>query len=243
MLFIIIQHLAIVIPSIGTIGLFARQIFTMYRRKGEPPVLKTRGAVIRWPRTYNLILRVFTRGREQEIRQMTADLAQLQTGESVLDVGCGSGTLALVAKERVGLTGCVSGIDPSREMIVYARRKATKANLSIDFQPGVIERLAIPSQSFDVVLCTWVIHHVPNDLKRQGLLEIARVLKPGGRLLLIDSNLNDLSLKEAGFSQIESGPIPFPRGLDFVRARKDQEGEQLSQGNDDLTVVKEASQA
>jgi ubiquinone/menaquinone biosynthesis C-methylase UbiE len=220
MLFIIIQHLALVIPSIGAIGLLGRQIFTLYRRKGEPPAPRTQGAVIRWPRTYDLILWVFTRGREQEVRQTTADLAQLHAGETVLDVGCGSGTLALVAKERVGITGRVSGIDPSREMIVQARRKARRADLSIDFQPGVIERLAFPDRSFDIVLCTWMIHHVPDDLKRQGVLEIARVLKPEGRLLLVDSNLNGLSLKEAGFSQIESGQLPFPQGLDFVLGRK-----------------------
>jgi ubiquinone/menaquinone biosynthesis C-methylase UbiE len=218
-------------------------LFILFRRKGEAPAPKTRGAVIRWPRTYDLILWVFTRGREQELRQTTADLAQLQRGETVLDVGCGSGTLALVAKERVGLTGQVVGIDPSREMIVQARRKATRRNLSIDFQLGVIERLTFPDQSFDVVLCTWMIHHVPDDLKCQGLLEIARVLKPGGRLLLIDSNLNSLSLKEAGFSHMESGQLPFPRGVDFVRARKDLAAENPSQENDDLTMGKEASQA
>jgi ubiquinone/menaquinone biosynthesis C-methylase UbiE len=194
-------------------------LFILFRRKGELPAPRTRGAVIRWPRTYDLILWVFTRGREQELRQTTADLAQLQRGETVLDVGCASGTLALVAQECVGLTGRVSGINLSREMIVQARRKAARAGLSINFQLGVIEQLAFPDQSFDVVLCTWMIHHVPDDLKRQGLLEIARVLKPGGRLLLVDSNLNSLSLKEAGFSQMESGQLPFPRGLGFVRTR------------------------
>lgn len=216
-------------------------LFILYRRKGEASAPRTRGAVIRWPRTYDLILWVFTRGREQELRQTIADLAQLQKGETVLDVGCGSGTLALIAKERVGPTGRVSGIDPSREMIVQARRKATRRNLSIDFQLGVIEQLAFPDQSFDIVLCTWMIHHIPDDLKRQGLLEIARVLKPGGCVLLVDSNLNSLSLKEAGFSQIETGQLPFPRGVDFVRVRKSLVGE--TQENDDLTMGKEASQA
>jgi ubiquinone/menaquinone biosynthesis C-methylase UbiE len=124
-------------------------LFILYRRKGEPPALRTRGAVIRWPRTYDLILWVFTGGREQELRQTTADLAQLHRGETVL---------ALVAQERVGLTGRVSGIDPSREMIVQARRKARRAGLSIDVQLGVIGRLAFPDQSFDVVLYTWMIH-------------------------------------------------------------------------------------
>jgi ubiquinone/menaquinone biosynthesis C-methylase UbiE len=217
--------------------------FIRSRSKGEPPAPRTRGAVIRWPRTYDLILWVFTRGREQELRQTIADLAQLQRGETVLDVGCGSGTLALVAKKGVGRAGRVVGIDPSREMIARARRKARKAGLSIDFQLGVIEQLTFPDQSFDVMLCTWMIHHVPDDLKRQGLLEIARVLKPGGRLLPVDSNLNSLALQEAGFSQTESGQLPFPRGVDFVKARKDLVGENSSREHDDLTLGKEISRA
>jgi ubiquinone/menaquinone biosynthesis C-methylase UbiE len=186
---------------------------------------------------------VFTLGREQELRQTIADLAQIQRGETVLDVGCGSGTLALVAKKGVGRAGRVVGIDPSQEMIAQACRKAMKAGLSIDFQIGVIERLTFPDQSFDVVLCTWMIHHVPDDLKRQGLLEIARVLKPGGRLLLVDSNLNSLALEEAGFSQMESGQLTFPRVVDFVRARKDLAGENPSPEHDDLTLGKEISRA
>ena len=221
MLLIIIQHLAIVVPSLGAIGLLIRQMFAMHRRKGEAPAPKTRGAVIRWPRVYNLILWVFMRGREAEIRQKIADLAQLRGGEAVLDVGCGSGTLALLARERVGATGRVCAIDPSREMIVYARRKANLRHLSIDFQRGIIEQLAFPEQSFDVVLCTWMIHHIPGDLQRRGLQEIARVLKPGGRLLLVDSNLRGLPLKEAGFTRLEDGQFQFPSGVDFVLAHTD----------------------
>ena len=154
------------------------------------------------------------------MRRTIADLAQLQPGEAVLDVGCGTGTLALEARERVGITGRVCGIDPSRQMITYARRKAARRNLSVDFQPGVVERLAFPDRSFDVVLCIWMIQHLPNDDKRHGLAEIVRVLKPGGRLLLVDSHLDGLPLKEGEFSQIESGAIPFGKDYGFVLVRK-----------------------
>jgi ubiquinone/menaquinone biosynthesis C-methylase UbiE len=191
------------------------------------PAPQMRGQVISWPRFYDLIIRFVTRGKEQAFRQMTADLARLQPGETVLDVGCGTGTLALVAKERIGKTGCVSGVEPSVRMIAYARRKAKRAGLSIDFQLGVIEELAFPEQSFDVVLCIWMIHHVPDDLKRRGLAEMARVLRPGGRLLVVDSNLHLLpSFEAVGFSQMETGGIPFPRGYDFALWRKSQGGEE-----------------
>ncbi|HLZ61309.1 MAG TPA: methyltransferase domain-containing protein [Ktedonosporobacter sp.] len=181
---------------------------------------RTRGIVIHWARAYDLILRFATGGREQELRQTFVELARLEPGEVVLDVGCGTGTLAMVAKERVGATGRVIGIDPSRQMIARARGKARRASLCIDFEPGVIEQLAFPDQSFDVVLCIWMIHHVPDEIKQQGLSEMARVLKPEGRLLIVDSSVDDLRLKEAGFSQMEAGVIPFRRPLGFTLERK-----------------------
>ena len=58
--------------------------------------------------------------------------------------------------------------------------------MPIEFQIGVIERLPFPDQTFDVVLSTLMMHHLPDPLKRQGLSEIARVLKPGGRLVIAD---------------------------------------------------------
>lgn len=147
----------------------------------------------------------------------------------MLDVGCGTGTQALVAKVCVGETARVCGIDPSRTLLAKARRKARRAGLSIDFQPGGIERIPAPSQSFDVVLSTFMMHHMSDTLKYQGLAEIARVLTPGGRLLIIDFKrsqeheskpgafgageiaLQDLPalLSQAGFSQIETGEMPF----------------------------------
>jgi ubiquinone/menaquinone biosynthesis C-methylase UbiE len=198
---------------------------------------------------YDLIVRWFVmHGKEHTFRRMTADLAQLQPGEAVLDVGCGTGTQALVAKARVGETGRVCGIDPSRPLLAAARRKARRAGLRIDFQSGGIEHIPTPAQSFDVVLSTFMMHHVPDNLKLQGLVEIARILTPGGRLLIIDFErsekrpsrpeqfgageiaLQDLPalLLEAGFSQIETGEIPFRiRSVSaahmhygFIRAKK-----------------------
>ena len=185
------------------------------------------------------------RGQWRQLRQKAADLACLQPGEQVLDVGCGTGTLAIEVQQRVGRTGRVAGIDPGIQQIARARSKAARRNLSIDFQIGVIEDLAFPDQTFDVVLSTLMMHHLPAGLKRQGLAEIARVLKPGGRLVIADfkrkqerqgraarfhaggSNMQDLValIKDAGFSQVETEEMQPPRfsafpGAGFVRAYK-----------------------
>src|SRR5262249_7573730 len=125
-------------------------------------------------------------GKSRELRRRTVEMARIQPGERVLDVGCGTGTLAVEVARRVGRTGYVAGIDPAAEQIARARAKAARRNLPIDFQIGVIEQLPFSDQSFDVVFSTLMMHHLPAPLKRQGLAEIARVLKPGGRLVIGD---------------------------------------------------------
>ena len=192
-----------------------------HKKPGEATAPKTQGVVMNWGWRYDLLIGVVTLSREHAFRQRIADLAQLQPGERVLDVGCGTGMLAIVAKERVGVTGRVSGIDPGPKQIARACSKAERTGLSIDFQLGVIEHLSFPDQSFDVVLSTFMMHHLPDDLKRLGYSEMARVLKSGGRLLVVDLKgltADQLALmKEAGFSQLEVGKAMF---FGFARARK-----------------------
>src|SRR5436853_2061435 len=146
----------------------------------------TQGQLIRWARYYDLFVSVFTLGHRRQLRQSTVELAGIQPGERVLEVGCGTGDVALAARERAGTSGAAYGIDPSVEMIAVARDKAARAGLAVDFQVGVIEALAFPDASFDVVLSSLMMHHLPGDLKQRGLVEIVRVLKPGGRLLIVD---------------------------------------------------------
>ena len=90
-------------------------------------------------------------GKEQSFRETSANLAHIQPGETVLDVGCGTGGLTLVAGEKVGSTGRVYGIDPAPEMIELASRKAIKARANIDFRVGVVEKINFPDGTFDVV--------------------------------------------------------------------------------------------
>ena len=195
----------------------------------------TQGRTIPWARRYDLFVFLFTLGQARRLRSCTADLARLLPGESVLDVGCGTGDLTLEVARRIGSSGLVAGIDAAPEMVARASQKARRRHLAIDFRVEPVERLTFTDQTFDVVVSSLVFHHLPEALKRQALAEIRRVLKPGGRLLLVDllgptsafllhshlhTTLPELLplLDEAGFLQAEwqRGPLP---ALGSVQAR------------------------
>jgi ubiquinone/menaquinone biosynthesis C-methylase UbiE len=91
---------------------------------------------------------------------MTIDQALLKPGESLLDVGCGTGGVTIPGKKRVGQDGRVAGIDPSPEMLAVASQKAGKAGLEIDSRFGVIESLPYPDATFDVVTSSLTLKSV-----------------------------------------------------------------------------------
>ena len=147
----------------------------------------TKGQVMRSSaRFYDLMVWLLTFGRERSFRERLVELARLQPGESVLDVGCGTGTLAIAAKRRVGPRGLVHGIDASPEMIARATRKAKKAGVDVTFRTAIVEALPFPDRQFDAVLSTLMLHHLPRPTREQCAREMRRVLKPGGRVLAVD---------------------------------------------------------
>jgi ubiquinone/menaquinone biosynthesis C-methylase UbiE len=149
---------------------------------------RTSGRVLHKAASYDLTVWLMTFGRERAFRERILELARLAPGESALDVGCGTGTLAILAKSRVGPAGSVSAIDASPEMIARARAKAAKARVEIEFNNAVAEALPFPDERFDAVLCTVMLHHLPRKARQQALQQIRRVLKPAGRLLVVDFN-------------------------------------------------------
>jgi ubiquinone/menaquinone biosynthesis C-methylase UbiE len=142
--------------------------------------------VVHWAARYDLLIWLLTLGREGSFRRRLLEPARLQPGESVLDVGCGTGTLAIAAKRHVGPAGSVHGVDASPAMIARAAKKANKARADVRFETGLAESLPFPSERFDVVLSTVMLHHLPRGAREQGVREMRRVLKPGGRLLVVD---------------------------------------------------------
>lgn len=197
------------------------------------------GLLIHGAARYDLLVWLFTLGGERKIREKMLALVRLQRGEDVLDLGCGTGTLAILAKRRVGEAGIVHGVDAAPEMIERARAKAKRARVDVALAVGAVQSLPLPDRAVDVALSTLMLHHLPRKAHPEIVREIKRVLKPGGRFLAVDFvkpadgrksfmdrfhrhgfvRLGDVveELKAAGFTILRSGPVG-ERDLHFVLA-------------------------
>ncbi len=137
-----------------------------------------------WTGLYDAALRLFT--RERVWRSKVLELLAPIAGEAVLDVGCGTGTLALAIK-RGEPGSSVTGLDPDPEALALASAKASRAGLGVDWRRGFASDAGDAGVSrFDAVTCTLVLHQVPLGEKRAGLAAMLGALKPGGRLVLAD---------------------------------------------------------
>jgi arsenite methyltransferase len=112
-------------------------------------------------------------------------VADLHAGEVVLDLGSGGGIDVILSAKRVGPTGTAYGLDMTDEMLALAQRNAAEAAVTnVHFLKGIIEEIPLPANSVDVVISNCVIN-LSTD-KAAVLTEVARVLKPGGRIGVSD---------------------------------------------------------
>jgi ubiquinone/menaquinone biosynthesis C-methylase UbiE len=202
---------------------------------------RTPGLLIRHGRAHDIFNAVYFGGRRRRLFTQLAAESGARPGDQVLDVGCGSGYFTRLMAAAVAPGGTAHGVDPSAEGITHAQRLTRLANCT--FSDGIAENLDAPDGSYDVVVTSLMIHHLPETLRPRAISEMFRVLRPGGSVLIAEfrpptsrigrhligavhgpamahNRLDLLSpmVQEAGFEQLRSGDLhPW---IHYVRALK-----------------------
>ena len=131
---------------------------------------------------YDVFGRLF--GSEAAHRQLV-DQVDVEPGQHVLDIGCGTGNLTLLIK-RLHPGADVVGLDPDPKALVLARRKAEERSSTVRFDQGFSDELPYAEASFDRVFSAFMLHHLALDVKEKTLREARRVLRSGGAFYALD---------------------------------------------------------
>ena len=123
--------------------------------------------------------------RDVRYKALMIQQANIQPDHHVLDLGCGTGTLAMMAKQAQPRAH-LAGLDADPDMLKQAHYKKDQAKLDVKFDVGFTNDLPYPDASFDRVLSSMMIHHLKTPDKERTVREVFRVLKPGGQLHIID---------------------------------------------------------
>jgi ubiquinone/menaquinone biosynthesis C-methylase UbiE len=132
---------------------------------------------------YDLIMRLTM--REFTFKQRLVAQACIEKGQHILDLGCGTATLAILIKKMYPETE-VTGLDRDPDVLKIARAKVARNNLNIKLDQGMAFKLPYPDGSFDRVLSSLLLHHLTRENKIRTLREVFRVLRPGGEFHLAD---------------------------------------------------------
>jgi ubiquinone/menaquinone biosynthesis C-methylase UbiE len=122
---------------------------------------------------------------ERAFKRRLIEQARIRAGHAVLDIGCGTGTLAIMAK-RAHPDATIVGLDGDPKILAIAAHKVAAAGLDVALHHGMAFELPYPDGSFDRVLSSLVLHHLTPEDKRRTLAECYRVLRPGGELHVAD---------------------------------------------------------
>jgi len=118
-------------------------------------------------------------------RRKVLAMADIEDGERILDVGCGTGSLLLNVKRTYSKSEVV-GIDPDQDVLTMARAKFEGSGIHAKLVQGFAQALPFPPCFFDLVMSTLIFHHLRTEIKKQAIKEIYRVLREGGRFILAD---------------------------------------------------------
>ncbi|MEU6717495.1 class I SAM-dependent methyltransferase [Nonomuraea sp. NPDC046802] len=141
------------------------------------------GGTIDRPRAYEVFGSIAFLGGRRAAFTRVAAAARPRAGDRILDVGCGTGYLSRILAPVVTPSGHITGLDLSPAMIEYAVRRAP-ANCT--YVQGEGQNLPFPDGSFDLVVSSLAIHHMPTETRPEALRQMFRVLRPGGRLLIAE---------------------------------------------------------
>lgn len=144
-------------------------------------------------------------------RKSVVKFSGARPGMSVLDCATGTGDLAIEFKKTVGAEGKVIGLDFCKEMLDFAPQKAKAQNLEIEFVQGDVMNLPYPDNTFDIVSISFGIRNVSDTLK--GLTEMARVLKPGGKIMVLEFGKMDWPVVGTIYNYYSQNILPKIGGL------------------------------
>jgi ubiquinone/menaquinone biosynthesis C-methylase UbiE len=227
--------------NFNVIATAAMHAFLRHGPKAAEIATPSGNILLHAPRHYDFQVWLATGGKERWLREAILDRARLVPGETLLDIGCGTGTLAIAARRRLGPEGRVFGVDAAPEMVAAARAKARKASLDIEVEVGAAQALPFADDRFDAVTSTLMLHHLPKQGRPDCAAEMLRVLRPRGRVLVVDfASSSEVGgglfrrlhrygrvrpeqivalLVGAGFEVVDRGPIGM-RDLHYVLAAK-----------------------
>ncbi|MCH7471372.1 ubiquinone/menaquinone biosynthesis methyltransferase [bacterium] len=160
---------------------------------------------------YDLANSIISLGQLQRWRKRLAALSGVVAGGSVLDCATGTGDLALALKRRVGPGGTVIGVDYCPEMLALASAKAARQGLALRLERADVMQLPYEPGRFDAATIAFGMRNL--DDAEKGLCEMARVVRPGGRLLVLETGLPASFLQRALFHFCGRHIVPLLGGI------------------------------
>jgi ubiquinone/menaquinone biosynthesis C-methylase UbiE len=173
-------------PAVGLallVYLLGKELNTNIKFEGTS---KKEGVLDSWAWIYDLIMNLSTFGKEYRLRELLIQKICVLPENQIIEIGCGTGTLSIIMKERYGKSISVKGIDAAPKMIKKARSKSNKKNIDIEYSECNINSIPYADKKFDIAICSFMIFHVSEEPRSQGLFEIQRILKDNAKLCLFD---------------------------------------------------------